>query len=141
MDNPLIYIYKHRINDCRSDISDCNSKIKKTTDYYDSLVIFKSKVVSHEESFNSIENSKNQKLKDLESLRKNCKTADEYYKGMNDLTVNLGTNKVGKVHSKMLEHIKNKLEEYKTEIEKNNQKITKLEKKIDWYETEIEKLK
>lgn len=112
-------------------------KLKKYEKNYESLVAFNRDTAKCRDSFDSVNDVKRTTLEEVKDLRTNCRTAQKYYDGMDDLLDSCGGKLVELAYSKLLQISKSKLSGYWNEVLELEEQIEECDRLIEEYTSSI----
>lgn len=128
------------INNNSSQISSLSNSITNMERAHDSLVQFRRRVVSTQESVNSITQNQNQYLSPVKSLSNVNKSAKGYGNGMSNTLSGVGIKVVGLALVGLLVKIDIKLNSYKNSISNANNSISQLQSQSAGHDSKIRQL-
>lgn len=111
-------------------INNANNQIINCERAYESLCAFKRTVSKSQEDFHSINSNKSSILSDVANVKKNSRTAQKYYTGMQNILSNTGSKIIGAVYSVLLVSISAKLKSYINSVNDYEDDIASYERKI-----------
>lgn len=107
---------------------------------YDTLVEFNKSAAGCRGSFESVNGAKASALAEIQAIQENCRTAKEYFEGMNGVLNNKGGKLVILAYTWLLNRSKSKLESYLQRIAEVEDEIAECTRQIESYTYEINRI-
>lgn len=128
---------QNELNNCRQRLSDLEGQLRTSERNYESLCNFKRALQTSQGEFEAVNSGGMNAFSEIESIKKDCRTAREYQEGMTLVLNGVGAKMVGGLYSAMEVSASIKLQKYIYEISRCDEKISKCRMQIDTLERKI----
>lgn len=127
----------NELNQCRQNLSNLEAKLKKCERNYESLRNFKGTLTTSQEEFETINSGGTNAFSEIESIKKDCRTAQKYQEGMTTVLNGIGAKMVGGLYSTMGMTVSLRLQKYLYDINTYDDEIARCRVRIDTLERKI----